>query len=238
MRVLRFSPALLAVALLAACSTPAEAPSGDTPEAPTPEATTPEASGEPHPWLVEARALSASDDNGPDDRREALLAEIDADLGWQRACDTYYDYEAEEMVYDPTDGGAGRGWLDVTDVSDTEGVLSISCLFGAYQGTYALIYIEGDRARLLRTPAISAGGQPLAETHGWFAETWLDEIGTGTFTTYAKYRGLGDCGEHVEYTIGETDVVTIQEVRLRDCGPDIPDPLPPPSEWPVVYTAR
>ena len=43
---------------------------------------------------------------------------------------------------------------------------------------------------------------------------------------------------YVQYAMNGTEALTVREVRERDCGPDIPDVLPPPEEWPVVYTAQ
>lgn len=241
MRPVRFTPLLVVLVLAACTSSPADMPSD--PVAPAPEM-------EPHPWLVEARALT--DDAGFDDaddrviearnaRRTAFLLEIEEELEWKRACDTYVDYETGEVVYDPQpdDEFAGaRGRLNVSDVSETEGLLSISCFFGAYQGSYALVYIDGDRTRLLRAPALDSDMQPMDETEASFAEIWWDDLASGTFFTFSKSRGIGDCGVYKEFEIGEADMLRLLEVRYRDCSPDIPDPLPPPSEWPLVYTAR
>lgn len=228
--------AVLALALvLAACTPPeSEAP----PAAPRADAIGPApapAGFDAQAWLAEARAL-ATDADGFDARTahaEALAEAVD----WPTACDTYVDPETGEPVYDPFDGGFPRGDFEVADLGDASAVVAVVCTFGAYQGTYALVRIDGQDVGLLTAPALAADGRPLDVDEGWFGTPDFGGFEEGVLTTFMKSRGLGDCGRFVRYGVGDGDRLTVEEVRERDCLPDLPDDLPPPSAWPVVYSS-
>ena len=225
---------LSAAIVLAACS----------PDAP-PAGPTPDTSGgfDAQAWLAEAREVAVGaegadlDDPGTD-RMKTLAGELNAAADWRRACDTFADYDTGEMTYDPVPPGEGhwiRGTMEIEDVSDTEAVVAITCDFGAYQGSYALVHIDGATARVLTAPEFTASGRPDGPRTGTFSTPFLGEASEGTISTFARARGLGDCGLYITYALG--DDLTVREVRERDCDSDVPDPLPPPDEWPVVYAA-
>ena len=242
MRLLLATPlAMLLLSPLAGCN-PADAPGAAPPEAPGAVA-----SGfDPQAWLAQARGLvfdpEASDyDSAETLRAKALAAELDDAVGWKRACDTYVDPETGAAVYEPLeDDGAGwtRGTLDVGSISSTEAVVAVTCDFGAYQGTYALVHIRGDRATLLRAPALGEDGKPMEASQTAFSTVEWDGLEDRRLATLGLARGLGDCGTFVSYDLASGDSLAVREVRQRDCGDDIPDPLPEPEAWPLVYEAR
>ena len=251
---------LLLALLLTACASPDSAPDpaggssrlgapADVPEAGAPEEEAPADTldgFDAQAWLAEAREVGVGvygadlDDPGTV-RMKELAGELDAVAGWRRACDTYRDYETGEEVYDPVAPGEGswaRGTFEVAEISDGQSLVAVTCDFGAYQGGYAFVRITGNDVELLTAPLLDEGGQPSGPTYGIFGTPDLTEASAGILRTFAKARGLGDCGVYVEYAMGEGDSLSVQEVRQRECGDDIPDPFPAPSDWPVVYRAE
>ena len=238
---MRLSIATLAV--LAACS-----PQKDP--APVPPAR-PSATASPHTpgfdaqaWLAEAREVAVGvqgaevDDPGTG-RMKELAARLNGAADWRRACDTYLDYDSNEEIYEPTPAGGGhwvRGTMEIGDVSETEAFVAVTCDFGAYQGSYALVYIAGDRVALLSSPNLDDGGLPTDLRFTTFSTPDFSRVENGIVGTFARARGLGDCGLYTVYALGDDDL-TVREIRERDCSNDIPDDLPPPSQWPVVYSA-
>lgn len=236
---------LLAIALLASgCAADSPPEQKPTPgDAPTEPAASGGSSFDAQAWLAAAREIGPYPEAGtPEATREAELAtQLESAFGWKRACDTYVDPTTGETVYDPVDEDAlsgVRGTLDVAPVSPTEAIVAVTCYFGAYQGSYALLHINGDQAHLLRAPALDETSRPIDAEQTTFGEPDWEGLARGTFVTFMKGRGLGDCGERITFAFGDSEMLAIREVRARECSDDIPDPLPPPSEWPVVYSAR
>lgn len=232
---------LALVAVLAACTSPDDAPDALPTDAPEPAAVAEaEASADgfdAQAWLAEARALPTDDVEGRTAHTAALADAVD----WKRACDSYVDPTTGEVVYEPTPddaAGFGRGDLDVTDVGPEEAVVAITCYFGAYQGAYALVHVDGPDVSLLSAPALDADGWPLDVAQSHFSTPALSGFAEGEVVTFAKGRGLGDCGTLIRYAAGGDDTLAVREVRQRACGDAVPDPLPPPDEWPVVYAAE
>lgn len=245
---------LLVLALLAAgCAAP-DAPdagpdlSADTPAArvanPDTSTVTP-ADFDAAAWLAEARPLSGvtwSDSLGNEDPRypDALALTARLPLGWERACDTYEDYDTGEMVYEPTEPGGGhglRGTLEVADLPGGEAVVGVVCNFGAYQGSYALVHVAGSRAALLRAPALDENSQPTDRPWPVFS-TPRFEPGSATFSTLGLARGLGDCGTFARHRIAGLGRVETVEVQAQECRVDAdPHSAPQAGDWPVVYSA-
>lgn len=198
-------------------------------------------------WLARARAAddrTAEDDaTAPEDAYQArlaaekqLAAELDPATGWMRACDTYWDAETGREVTDPTEPGGGhllRGSYDVFAVAPGEAVVAVTCDFGAYQGSYVLVHIEGAHAVLLRAADVDHEGRPFGPPSAVFSTPSLED-GARVFETFAKARGLADCGARSRYRVGAGAEATLVEVRARDCD-DRPEDAPPVENWPVVF---
>ena len=191
-------------------------------------------------WLARARpaAVESVMDIALDDPRleaaRALVTDLDAAVGWTTACGTFWDSEAERLVVEPepVDGGHFlRGTYSIADVGDGA-VVAVTCDFGAYQGSFALVHIVGHHAALLETQIVDPDGMPFGPPMAVNATPSFD--GSATFTTFALGRGLGDCGTLSTYRItglGSTDLVV---ARARECD-DRPADAPPPEDWPVVF---
>lgn len=195
-------------------------------------------------WTERARAadLRMAADGASDaatmarlDAEKRLTAELDAAVGWTRACDTYWDATAGREVTDATLPGGGhfmRGTFSLAPVGPGETVAAIVCDFGAYQGSYALVRLAGPRAELLRAAYVGFDGSVGGPPSSVFA-TPAFEAGARTFETLALSRGIGDCGLLSQYRL-EAQGVTLVQARARDCD-DRPEAAPPPEAWPVVF---
>lgn len=194
-------------------------------------------------WLAEVRALEDPDYDSLVARSRRLADRLDAEAGleWRRACDTYYYDESNvEGLYEPTDPEQeqmiGRGLMDVTPLGEQDAAVAILCNRGAYQGSWVLAHVEGDRVALVRTVYLDEEYRHTAFETALLGEP-LFEPDSHDFTTFVRSRGPGDCGAFTRYRLYEdgTGTAEILEVRARACTDDIPDELPSPEEWPVVY---
>ncbi|HYE96284.1 MAG TPA: hypothetical protein VD962_08750 [Rubricoccaceae bacterium] len=171
-------------------------------------------------------------------RIKALADTLDRAVGWKRACDSYWDPESNREIYEPEPDGGGhwaRGMMELHPFGDDEHVVAVTCNFGAYQGYYALAHLDGDEATLLLAQDYDEHAQPYGPPGGTFSTLRVVDPDTREFTTFGLARGLGDCGEFGRYRVGEDGTVEVVEIRMRGCDPTVPDELPPPEEWPVVY---
>lgn len=242
---MRLVTAALLLSLGACADAPAEGPSSPTPPA---DAPSPADDFDAQAWLAEARAVRAAiEGEGSEmemsgeaaDRARRLARDLAEAADWPRACDTIVDPETGETSYEPTpqDGTPiYYGMFEIGEVSETEAVVSLICSFGAYQGTYALVHVDGDRADVVRAPAVGMDGRPMEVADGAFATPDWADIAEGSFTTLALARGIGDCGRLTRYDLVAPDSAAVREVRERDCG-EVPDDLPPPDDWPLLYPA-
>ncbi len=196
-------------------------------------------------WLEQARAVDvrmAEDDAATDAMMARLAAEkrltaaLDAATGWARACDTYWDATAWQEVTDATEPGGGhflRGTYSLYDLAPGEAVAAIVCDFGAYQGSYALVHLDGARANLLRAAYVDFDGAVSGPPSAVFATPAFD-AGARTFETLALSRGLGDCGLLQRYSVGPGREARLVQARARDCD-DRATEAPPPQEWPITF---
>ncbi len=196
-------------------------------------------------WLEGARAADvrmAEDDATTDATMTRLAAEkrltdaLDAAVGWARACDTYWDAAENREVTEAMEPGGGhflRGTFSLYDVGPGEAVAAIVCDFGAYQGSYTLVHLDGARADLLRAAYIDLDGSVSGPPSAVFATPAFD-AGARTFETLALSRGLGDCGLLQRYTVGAGGEARLLQARARDCD-DRATEAPPPQEWPIVF---
>lgn len=199
-------------------------------------------------WLADAQpyadarydsTATVEPDAASDARAKAAKrhsADLDAAVGWGRACDTYWDAETQREVYEPTEPGGGhglRGTYTVETVGAAERVVVVTCDFGAYQGSYAMVHIDGRRAALLRSESVGMAGEPYGPPAAVYSDAFF-QSGTRTFETFAKARGLGDCGILSRYRVAGFGEAALVEVRARDCD-DAPESAPPTDRWPVVF---
>ena len=171
---------------------------------------------------------------------KALTDRLDEAVEWRRGCDTYWDYEAGTLVYDPLpeDGGPwSRGTMTLGSRSDDEAVVVVTCNFGAYQGSYALVHLRGERAALVTARDIRLDdGRFAPEPNAVFGTPYFDDLPPGVFETHALSRGLGDCGLHARYRLTGFGEATVLEVRERGCDePCETEGCLDPATWPVVF---
>jgi hypothetical protein len=174
-------------------------------------------------------------------RIKALADTLDAAVGWRAACFSYWDPEAQRVVQEPADAYTdhwSHGMMELFPFGEGEALAAVTCTFGAYQGTHAVVHVAGDRATLLRAQDYDEHGQPYGPPSAVFSTVMAVEPRTRTFATFARWRGLGDCGMYTQYRVGPAGEAETLKVRARDCGDTIPDELPPPQDWPVVFPVR
>lgn len=195
-------------------------------------------------WLARARQADApplGDGTPPDAAYAAQLVaekritdEIDAAVGWARACDTYWDAAAGREVWDATaTPHALRGTYDVHAVGPDEAVAAVTCDFGAFQGAYVLVHVQAGRADLLRAAYVGPDGAVSGPPSPIFATPRFTP-GARTFDTLALARALGDCGLLSRYRLGTGAAATLVEARSRDCD-ERATTAPPPETWPVAF---
>ena len=186
-------------------------------------------------WL--ARVESALADSSARSALGVVRGDVwdDADdaLGLERACNTYVDDGA--LVVDTTLGEgteSRRGLIRVQRLGGDEAVVTAMCLFGAYQGGHLLVHVEGDRAAVMTSLGDPGASDVRTPTLAEISSVSADR----TVTTFAKARGLGDCGVFTRYRVGAGADLQTLEVRSRECSDDVPDEFAPET-WPVVYRA-
>jgi hypothetical protein len=216
-------------------------------------AVTSAASAQPHgafdarAWLAEATPLLtdatyAFDYDDPRTARiKALAGHLDEAVDWQRGCDTYWDPVEGVLVHDPVpedDGHGSRGVMALLWTGDDEAVVAVTCYFGAYQGSYALVHLRGERAALVHTrDFLLENGGFAPEPTAVFGTPSFDGHPPGVFETHALSRGLGDCGLHARYRLTDLGEATPLLIRARDCDAPCDDPegCLDPLTWPVVF---
>src|SRR5262249_10888046 len=108
----------------------------------------------------------------------------------------------------------------------------VSCIVGAYQTGSVLLVGGQDGLRALDFPAYSTG-------YGWSGTQVIvvESFDTKdkTLMTFAKARGLGDCGSTAQYRW--TDFAfELREYTYKDCIDD--GSASPDEDWPVIYKAK
>ena len=228
-------PLILLVLVAAACASPPEATVAPAsgPSAPSAEA---DSTFDASVWLADVEAALA-DTSRRDDIFGTVRGETwdaaEAAIGLHRACDTYYDGEA--VTYDPRiePDTPSRGFTEVVRLGDDEAVVVAQCAYGAYQGNAVLVHVEGHRAVIAEAPVDPAGAPDLRAAP---LTTPSIDPAARTVTTFAKARGLGDCGIYAVYHLGAGAELDAVEVRQRECSADVPDEVDP-ATWPLVYSA-
>lgn len=188
-------------------------------------------------WLVDVEALLDSPAHVEADwsvSRGAPWSEADTALGLHLSCDTYYD--GTSLVHDPARGedNARRGFLEAIRLGQDEGVVVVQCDFWAYQGSYVLVHVDGDRAVVYEAPV--APGE--TDLHAAVLPTPSIDVETRTLSTFLKARGPADCGTYARYRLGDRRQLRALEVRQQDCLDDGVERAPGDVDsWPVIYSA-
>ena len=185
-------------------------------------------------WLARARTAQAGPfaDDPEQTAAKALSAELDAAVGWAEACDTWWNPDSGQLETDPAPSpGFTRGTFEVHDVAGGA-VVAVTCDFGAYQGSYALVHVADGRAALLPGQGVDSDGRLFGPPTAIYSTPAFD--GSARFETFAKARGLGDCGILATYEITGPGQTALVQARARDCEGD-PEAAGTPDTWPVVY---
>lgn len=155
--------------------------------------------------------------------------------------DYYSHYATNHETGEIHENHEGSG-LEFYDLGNNKWLLEVVMGFGAYQGTYRYYFLDESRNQRSWKEVLF---RQFYWTHSGETRETLDpellgipsfDSETGLITTFAKGRGIGDCGSLITYKFsdGETELL---EYRHRD----LPDPdeeidfenIPPPEEWPT-----
>ncbi|HEX9950773.1 MAG TPA: hypothetical protein VGB53_03320, partial [Rubricoccaceae bacterium] len=214
---------LLAVAILAGCAAPRPATSVAAATAATGSTDGFDASD----WLARAQAFGGLVNRADlpfevtfdtteteesaahrDMSAKRLAAELGVAVGWNRAWDSETRREVDDLT-------ALRGTYTIYPIASNEAVVDVTCNFGVYRGSYALVHINGRRATLLWSERVAMDGGPYGPSSPIYpAVTFL---GGRTFETFAAAQERGGCGLISRYQIrgfGEAELV---EARARQC---------------------
>ena len=135
--------------------------------------------------------------------------------------------------------GADECEAELEDQSETyqlnanKQLVIIPCYMGAYQGSgRAYIVSNGKYIEQVMVLAYDDSAKSVAATLDLTSADYDEK--TKTLSTFAKGRGIGDCGQASqskiiadEYTVS---VKTVQIVSKGECDGDFD------KEWPVVFT--
>ncbi|MEL6615977.1 MAG: hypothetical protein AAFQ43_09575, partial [Bacteroidota bacterium] len=193
----RLFPLLGAVLLLASGGCVDRASTASTPSTPEADDTSSEDGDfDGRAWLDAANEVAFDlESEDPDDAQIEAVRALSAELGevvdWKRGCDTYLDYETGEPVYDPIPDDVAswvRGLLSIGMISDSEAVVAVTCDYGAYQGSYALVHVRENGATLLRARALGEKGLPVPRLVATFSTPDWDDLGSGIVRTFGLAR--------------------------------------------------
>jgi Protein of unknown function (DUF1176) len=120
-------------------------------------------------------------------------------------------------------------------LADGRWLFAMFCDLGAYQGTYQMV-LWNDETRegtIASAQMYDYETKAIEKTDYLFGNPYFDEA-TGSLATFAKGRGIGDCGMYTAFNPMEDDRFLVREIRAKDACDGVYIPF---EEWPVIYTA-
>ncbi|MEZ5838932.1 MAG: DUF1176 domain-containing protein [Hyphomicrobiales bacterium] len=120
----------------------------------------------------------------------------------------------------------------IAALSDTATLYALPCSVGAYQAFYRLYVVERGEIGGIR-PLYFAD---YSESYGWTGTDMLASVewdeASGTLTSFAKGRGLGDCGSIGSWVWKDYDFAMVEYQAHEQCdGTE-------PGDWEVVFSRR
>ena len=110
----------------------------------------------------------------------------------------------------------------------------VTCNMGAYQSS-ALVFVEGSDG-LEPVPFASYGGET-----GWGATLYVGDAefdpATKTLRSYAKFRGIGDCGTWSDFQWTGYSFKLLK-YAYKACSDELPDEDADLGDFPVIYEAK
>ncbi|BDU14917.1 DUF1176 domain-containing protein [Lysobacter auxotrophicus] len=111
----------------------------------------------------------------------------------------------------------------------TRALVALRCLGGAYQSSFLMLSV--DRAMQSAPALVEFPGPPGIDGEAGAATALLVDpiFASGTLTSLAKGRDLGDCGELSQWRYDGQRFRLGWSARLDRCGGVLPD------DWPVIW---
>lgn len=165
--------------------------------------------------LVIAMSFSSAYAARPTDGLPETLKKVHTALT-ATACDTELDMAPESF-----------------DLGNGNTLYLVPCMFGAYQGSSNGYILNGDY--VTQVVVLGAEGKTIVGTLDLTSADYNPK--TGILSTFAKGRGIGDCGQTSQTLIkaGEYGGVTVKTIEIRSkskCDGKYVD------TWPVVFKQK
>jgi hypothetical protein len=160
---------------------------------------------------------------------QALIDAAIAAAGSERLC---FDQD-EQRTY--LDADAARETSEVYTTPDGAKVVRLQCFLGAYQGSSDFVRIEGDVGNVYAVYPLKVETfeDSAVVTRSMLGGLSGYDPATGTVTTFAKGRGIGDCGTYFVHRIdNDADKLVLLEQRAKD---ECDGVYVEPAEYPIVY---
>lgn len=128
--------------------------------------------------------------------------------------------------------------VDVLPIDSSRSWVRVRCELSAYQGSDLLFLRTAGKTVLLSFVQFDAEQEGVLKRYrSPVLEGSLSfDAKRQTLTVLRLYRGIGDCGQRLEYAAGSA-VPRLLSLRVRDC-PDTPDPALLPNQWPLKRLSR
>ena len=128
--------------------------------------------------------------------------------------------------------------MDVLRIDSARSWVRVSCALWAYQGTDLVYLRTAGKTVLLNFVQFGAAEEKVLKRYRspLLQGQLRFDSQRQTITVLNLYRGIGDCGQRLEYAAG-SPAPRLLSLRERDC-PDLPDPALLPSQWPLKRLNR
>lgn len=131
------------------------------------------------------------------------------------------------------EGTDGSG-VSVTAMDASVALVTVECQRWAYQGTLRYYLQTGETIRPLDFEQFESPDKDSLERYRSPLVTGVPLMNAprGMIDILRKYRGAGDCGQFLRYSINDANAV-LKVLRVRECRTQGAGRVPPPQRWPV-----
>ncbi|HMQ04246.1 MAG TPA: DUF1176 domain-containing protein [Pyrinomonadaceae bacterium] len=154
--------------------------------------------------------------------------------------DDYYSHYARDIETGLVDENHEGSGIEFYPLGNNKWLMEVVVSFAAYQGQYRYYFLDESRNPKTWKEVLF---RQLRWNHSGETRETLDpellgipayDSETELITTFAKGRGIGDCGSLIKYRFsnGETELLEYRYRNLPDIDEEIDfENIPPPEEW-------